>query len=85
MNKKTLTLLILVLSISSGLMLSKSIAKKAKYKIIRGYFINSNYVLVKIENKDLKFTISKPIYDKKLNNYYFKGQNNKPFLNFQQR
>ncbi|EEF81638.1 phosphodiester glycosidase family protein [Borreliella valaisiana] len=80
MNKKILTLLILILSISSGLMLSKSITKKAKYKIIKGYFINSNYVLVKIENKDLKFTISKPIYDKKLNNYYFKGQTTSHFL-----
>lgn len=52
MNKKILTLLVLILSISSVLMLSKSITKKSKYKIIRDYFINSNYVLVKIENKD---------------------------------
>lgn len=80
MNKQILILPILILSILSGLMLSQSSTKKAKYKIIRGYFINSNYVLVKIENKDLKFTISKPIYDKKLNNYYFKGQTTSSFL-----
>ncbi|WPM05528.1 phosphodiester glycosidase family protein [Borreliella sinica] len=79
MNKKILTLLILILSIAS-LMLSKAITKKANYQIIKGYSMNSNYVLVKIENKDLRFTISKPIYDKKLNDYYFKGQTTSNFL-----
>ncbi|ETZ17784.1 hypothetical protein BDCR2A_01314 [Borrelia duttonii CR2A] len=37
-----------------------------KYEIIKGSFQESNYVIVKIKNKDLKFIISKPIYDKKI-------------------
>ncbi|AHH06890.1 Putative membrane associated protein [Borrelia crocidurae DOU] len=51
-----------------------------KYEIIKGSFRESNYVIVKIKNKDLKFIISKPIYDKKMNNYYFKGQTTSQFL-----
>ena len=82
MNKKTLYLIILLL-ISIVFPLQKSLHPKdinIKYKIIKGSFKESNYVIVKIKNQNLKFIISKPIYDIKKNNYYFKGQTTSQFL-----
>ncbi|ATQ14447.1 hypothetical protein BmHG_00847 [Borrelia miyamotoi] len=82
MNKKILYSIILIL-VSSILSSQKSLNlkdMKMRYEIIKGSFKESNYVIAKIKNKNLKFIISKPIYDIKKNNYYFKGQTTSQFL-----
>ncbi|AYE36669.1 hypothetical protein DB313_04325 [Borrelia turcica IST7] len=82
MNKKLsyLTLLILLLGFLSASKFLNSKEDISKYKIIQGSFMESNYVIAKIKNKNLKFIISKPIFDKKTNNYYFEGQTTSQFL-----
>ncbi|AHH08796.1 phosphodiester glycosidase family protein [Borrelia anserina] len=82
MNKTTLrtTILILILIIFSAQESINPEDIRTRYKIIKGSFKESNYIIVKIKNENLKFTISKPIYDKKKNNYYFKGQTTSEFL-----
>ncbi|UGQ16469.1 phosphodiester glycosidase family protein [Borrelia sp. RT5S] len=82
MNKNFLSLTLLVLMFGA-LSASKFISSRkdmSKYDIIQGSFMESNYVIVKIKNKNLKFIISKPIFDQKLNNYYFEGQTTSQFL-----
>ncbi|WP_024653229.1 phosphodiester glycosidase family protein [Borrelia persica] len=82
MNKKILFVitLVFILNTLSAEKLPYPNELQTRYEIIKGSFKESNYVIVKIKNKDLKFTISKPIYDKKTNNYYFKGQTTSQFL-----
>ncbi|UER67965.1 phosphodiester glycosidase family protein [Borrelia sp. BU AG58] len=82
MNKKFSYLTLLILSLGA-LYTSKFLNSKedtSKYEIIQGSFMESNYFIVKVKNKNLKFIISKPIFDKKINNYYFEGQTTSQFL-----
>ncbi|WVN91962.1 phosphodiester glycosidase family protein [Borrelia turicatae] len=82
MNKKFLSVIILILTVSV-LSAQKPLNPKdveMRYEIIKGSFKESNYVIIKIKNKNLKFIISKPIYDTKTNNYYFNGQTTSQFL-----
>ncbi|AHH12858.1 Putative membrane associated protein [Borrelia hermsii YBT] len=82
MNKKILGIIILTVSLSV-LSAQKSLNSEdvgMQYEIIKSSFKESNYVIVKIKNKNLKFIIPKPIYDQKMNNYYFKGQTTSQFL-----
>ncbi|QMU99566.1 phosphodiester glycosidase family protein [Borrelia sp. A-FGy1] len=74
----TLSNILLIFLSASGFISSKE--DIFKYKIIQGSFKESNYIIAKIKNKNLKFIISKPIFDKKINNYYFEGQTTSQFL-----
>ncbi|AHH03839.1 Putative membrane associated protein [Borrelia nietonii YOR] len=82
MNKKILGIIILSVSLNvlSAQKPLNSEDVDMKYEIIKSSFKESNYVIVKIKNKNLKFIIPKPIYDQKMNNYYFKGQTTSQFL-----
>ncbi|AHH11027.1 phosphodiester glycosidase family protein [Borrelia coriaceae] len=82
MNKQIYCAMILILTLSTS-SAQKLLGPKdvvMKYEIIKGSFKESNYIIVKIKNKNLKFIISKPIYNKETNNYYFKGQTTSQFL-----
>ncbi|AWG43169.1 hypothetical protein CR532_04330 [Candidatus Borreliella tachyglossi] len=75
-----LTILILTLGALSASRLLNSKEERSQYEIIQGSFMESNYVMLKIKNKNLEFIISKPIYDKATNKHYFEGQTTSQFL-----